>query len=168
MVSPALLSTPGSRLIASLLDGLLGLACVMPGLLVLAFGAASDSGVSSVLGGIGVALGVVVAIVVQVRLLKEGQTVGKRQQGLRIVSYPALEPVELGTTLGMRYLVGQVLISAVPILGSFYGLANVLFVFSAERRCLHDHIASTIVVDDAAWQGQRGEMFSGLFTDEGR
>ncbi len=168
MVSPALLSNLGSRLVASILDNLFSFACIAPGMIVFGLGVANDSGVSMALGGIGMLVGLVVVIVVQIRLLKDGQTIGKRQQGLRIVSYPALEPVELGTAFGMRLLVGQVLIAAIPVLGSVYGLVNILFIFSAEHRCLHDQIASTIVVDDAAWQNQRGTMFSGLFTDEGR
>ena len=32
------------------------------------------------------------------------------------------------------------------VVGTIYGLVDVLMIFRASRRCLHDHIADTIVV----------------------
>jgi uncharacterized RDD family membrane protein YckC len=39
------------------------------------------------------------------------------------------------------------LISAIPKVGRFFGLIDALAIFTPERRCIHDYIADTIVVD---------------------
>ena len=52
----------------------------------------------------------------------------------------------LGKTLGLRMFVNN-LIGNVPFVGPFYTLADILFIFGEERRCLHDHLASTKVVE---------------------
>ncbi len=46
----------------------------------------------------------------------------------------------------MRYFL-PTLISQVPFIGGIFGLVNALFIFGAERRCLHDRLAGTRVVD---------------------
>jgi hypothetical protein len=33
-----------------------------------------------------------------------------------------------------------------PYVGPFFGLANILFILRADRRCIHDHFADTKVV----------------------
>jgi len=38
------------------------------------------------------------------------------------------------------------LISAIPVVGSFFVLIDTLLVFRADRRCVHDLIAGTKVV----------------------
>jgi uncharacterized RDD family membrane protein YckC len=35
---------------------------------------------------------------------------------------------------------------ALPCIGPFYSLADILCIFREDRRCLHDHIAGTKVV----------------------
>jgi hypothetical protein len=39
------------------------------------------------------------------------------------------------------------LLGLVPGFGSVFGLADACFIFGTERRCLHDRMAGTIVVD---------------------
>jgi uncharacterized RDD family membrane protein YckC len=46
----------------------------------------------------------------------------------------------------LRNIVRHVL-SAVPILGSLFALGDILAIFGQERRCLHDMIAGTKVVE---------------------
>ena len=36
--------------------------------------------------------------------------------------------------------------ASIPVIGTVYGLLDVLLIFRASRRCLHDNIADTIVV----------------------
>lgn len=78
-------------------------------------------------------------------LYREGQTIGKRVIGLRIVRTDG-ERAGLLRLIGLRYFVPG-LIGAVPYVGWIFGLANVLWIFGEERRCLHDYIADTIVVN---------------------
>lgn len=37
-------------------------------------------------------------------------------------------------------------ISAIPLAGAAFGLVDILFIFRADRRCIHDLIAGTHVV----------------------
>jgi hypothetical protein len=37
-------------------------------------------------------------------------------------------------------------LASIPVIGTIYGLLDVLLIFRASRRCLHDNIADTIVV----------------------
>lgn len=80
-----------------------------------------------------------------VLLYRHGQTVGKKIVGIRIVR-PDGSRASFPRLLGLRYIVPG-LIGAIPLLGPFFSLANVLFIFGEERRCLHDRIADTIVVN---------------------
>jgi hypothetical protein len=38
-------------------------------------------------------------------------------------------------------------IGNLPCIGFFYALADILFIFRDDRRCIHDLIASTTVID---------------------
>lgn len=124
-------------------------------------GAVNDSGAMLLLSVLTTLFGLIVFSVVQIHLLRDGQTVGKRLAEICIVRYPTLAPVTLGTSLGMRYIVGQALLSGIPYLGSLYALVDVLFVFSENRRCLHDRIADTVVVDETAWKAHRAAISAG-------
>jgi len=74
-----------------------------------------------------------------------GQTVGKRVVGTRIVRSDGSR-ISLARYFGLRMLpVG--LLNFVPIAGSLFATANVLFIFRRDRRCVHDLIAGTIVVN---------------------
>lgn len=77
-------------------------------------------------------------------LMSRGQTIGKLLLGMRIVrpDGSAATPVRL---IGLRYGVGW-LLSALPMVGMVYALVDCLMIFRADRRCLHDLIADTIVV----------------------
>jgi uncharacterized RDD family membrane protein YckC len=110
-------------------------------------GAASASlggGTSIMLMVLGLAM-IALAVMQFVLLYRHGQTVGKKIVGIRIVrpdggraSFPRL--------LFLRYgLPG--LIGAIPLVGLVFSVINVLFIFGEERRCLHDRIADTIVVN---------------------
>jgi uncharacterized RDD family membrane protein YckC len=73
-----------------------------------------------------------------------GQTWGKRLLKLRIVDLDGNKP-EFWRMLGLRYGIGQV-VMLVPFLSIIYALADCLFIFRADKRCVHDHIAGTRVV----------------------
>lgn len=96
-------------------------------------------------------IGLAVFAVINLRLLAQhGQTVGKRLVGVRIVDATAREIVPVWKSFGLRVVVIQG-IASVPLVGGLFALVDVLFIFGERRRCLHDHLAGTIVVDaDAA------------------
>jgi uncharacterized RDD family membrane protein YckC len=74
-----------------------------------------------------------------------GQTIGKRIIGIAIVTLdnqkPALVPLIL-QRYGSQWLMGMV-----PVIGILLRLADVLAIFRADKRCIHDHIAKTKVID---------------------
>ncbi len=72
-----------------------------------------------------------------------GQTWGKKLLKVRIVDLAGNKP-DLVSLLGLRYGVLQV-IGLLPIVGPMYTVVDALFIFSKDRRCLHDKIAGTRV-----------------------
>ena len=85
------------------------------------------------------------AIYQLILLHRSGQTLGKKLVGIRIVRTDGSR-AGLGRIFALRYLVPG-LIGAIPFLGGFFSLADYLLIFGAEKRCIHDYIADTIVVD---------------------
>jgi uncharacterized RDD family membrane protein YckC len=73
-----------------------------------------------------------------------GQTIGKRLAKIRIVKLDGQNPGFVSAVL-LRSWLGAV-ISWIPLVGSLYGLVDALFIFRADRRCIHDQIAGTRVV----------------------
>lgn len=76
-------------------------------------------------------------------LVNSGQTIGKKLARIKIVTTDGHHPD--ATSLVKRYSVYHFL-GLVPFVGGLLSILNVLFVFSPSRRCWHDHIADTIVV----------------------
>ena len=79
-------------------------------------------------------------------LYKRGQTIGKVVVKTKIVDLNGNLP-NFGKILILRYLILG-LVAQIPLVGSIInGLVDPLFIFGKERRCLHDYIAGTRVVD---------------------
>lgn len=94
--------------------------------------------------GIGI-LNFVVFFVINYRyLIASGQTIGKKVLEIKIVdlngNVPAFQP-----TLLIRYAI-FVFPGQIPFVGQLFSLINVLFIFTAEKRCIHDLVAKTKVV----------------------
>ena len=85
------------------------------------------------------------AIYQLVMLHRHGQTFGKKLMGIRIVRKDGSR-AGLGRIFWLRYFVPGV-IGNIPLLGVLFALADPLFIFGEEKRCLHDLFADTIVVD---------------------
>lgn len=135
------LAAPGTRLLAQIIDGL----CGLPVVALLIFGIAGESPPVAILA----VLGFLGLLAYQLVLLaREGQTIGKRVLKIRIVDVENGGNPGFGRSFGIRGFLNGV-ISAVPYLGTLYALADVLFIFREDRRCLHDHLAKTIVVSEA-------------------
>jgi uncharacterized RDD family membrane protein YckC len=78
-------------------------------------------------------------------LAKSAQTIGKKLMGLQIVMVEDGKPASFERLVFWRF-VPVLLLSQLPYVGSVLSLADTLFIFRADRRCLHDHIAGTRVV----------------------
>ncbi len=139
----------GNRLAAAIVDGLAYMvpvfiaAVAVPGLL----DTTGELG-SGAAGGVLVFVGLwlVAVLVINVVLLhKDGQTLGKKLMSIKIVQVDGSR-AGLGRTLGLRYIVNA-LPSVLPVIGNIYPLVDTLLIFRQDRRCIHDHIAGTIVVN---------------------
>lgn len=78
-------------------------------------------------------------------LTTQGQTLGKKLMGLRIVKTMDMSNGGFVTNVLLR-AVASTAVTLVPIFGTLFALADPLFVFRDDRRCLHDHIAGTCVI----------------------
>jgi uncharacterized RDD family membrane protein YckC len=77
-------------------------------------------------------------------LYKYGQIIGKKFLSIKIVDMNNELP-ELFSSYGMRYFVPSI-INIIPFIGGFIYLADILFIFRKDRRCIHDHLAGTKVI----------------------
>lgn len=77
-------------------------------------------------------------------LTTRGQTLGKMVCKIKIVDLAGQNPGFVKAFLLRSVVPG--IIGAVPILGPFFSLADPLFIFREDQRCLHDLIAGTKVV----------------------
>lgn len=78
-------------------------------------------------------------------LSRYGQTLGKRMLGIAIVTLDNRVP-EFFPLIAQRYLT-QWLAGMVPVIGILLRLIDVLAIVRPDRRCIHDHIAKTKVID---------------------
>lgn len=77
-------------------------------------------------------------------LLRNGQTVGKKITGIKIIDSAGKIPT-LGKTFGYRFLI-PAFMASLPVFGILLWLMDVLFIFGKKRKCIHDYIADTKVV----------------------
>ncbi len=135
----------GDRLVAVLIDSAV---YFLPAVLLAGgfFVSRGDFGAASALflavGGLAF-LGVLIYQIILLTTL--GQTVGKRAMKIKIVRVSDQQNGGFVSNVLLRGFVNG-LICYIPLLGGLYALADMLFIFGSERRCLHDFIAGTIVV----------------------
>jgi len=77
-------------------------------------------------------------------LLSKGQTIGKKILHIKIVDLNNHIPSK--THLSKRYFI-YFLPTFIPIIGTWLLIINILFIFGKERRCVHDLIGKTKVVN---------------------
>jgi uncharacterized RDD family membrane protein YckC len=78
-------------------------------------------------------------------LHRHGQSAGKRMLAIMIVRADGRR-VDVGRVLALRATL-PVVVSWIPIIGPLLALANVLYIFGRDQRCIHDYIADTRVVE---------------------
>lgn len=84
-------------------------------------------------------------IAIQWHFLKSsGQTIGKRFAGTRMVKMNGEKPNMVD--LVVRREGFYALIPLIPVAGAYLWLINILVIFGRDRRCLHDRVAGTRVV----------------------
>ena len=110
-----------------------------------------DLDLSGILGNvIWVWAGLVAALLLQALVLAvRGQNLGKLLVGVRVVRFETGAPAGFGRTVLLRFAlpVGLIfLLNVVFPLGLLFLLVDYFFMFRADRRCLHDLLAGTIVV----------------------
>jgi uncharacterized RDD family membrane protein YckC len=146
------LATRGSRLGAALLDSLTGFVVALPVFIamgpnivsLMAGGQIDNLAAIGLAGAISSVLAIALLIVTIILVSRNAQTIGKKLVGIKVARSDGSK-AGLGRIFWLRNVVNT-LISMIPFVGSLYGLVDVLFIFGEKQRCLHDHIADTIVI----------------------
>ncbi|MEM6823360.1 MAG: RDD family protein [Verrucomicrobiota bacterium] len=79
------------------------------------------------------------------QLSSRSQTLGKRFLKIHIADKEG-KRADLGRTLVLRQIIPNIIFS-IPILGLIFFLVDAAFIFRENRRCIHDLIAGTIVLE---------------------
>jgi uncharacterized RDD family membrane protein YckC len=123
----------GARLVTKIIDVILfGVAVAV---IVISF--AIDDG----LGGLSLLTLLAIPIVQVVLLSKYGQTIGKKALDIRIVQASTEQNGGFVPNVLLRAWI-TFLLGIVPL----FGIVDVLFIFREDRRCIHDMIAGTRVI----------------------
>ena len=136
------------RLIAAIIDGILILMCSVPFWVFIGPAGAITGTTTMSLGSqvMGVVYFAVLFLLINGYLLnKSGQTVGKYLLGIKIVALDGTL-VALQRLVLYRYLPIW-LVGIIPLLGQIIPFGDILFIFRSDRRCIHDLLAGTTVVD---------------------
>ena len=133
----------GDRFIAAVIDGVIGIAGIIPVVLYVGLEAFEEPSVS--LLAFMFLYGLVIFLLFHGYLLANyAQTIGKHFLSIRIENLDGTQ-ASFTTIFFKRLLVMQV-IAQIPMVGTIIaGLINPLFIFAKEKRCLHDYIAQTKV-----------------------
>lgn len=145
------IAEPGKRLMGFLVDTMAGFLSMTPGIALALIGGLdmeenAEPPALLIIGILLVVIGGLGGFVVQLYLLiNRSQSIGKYFMKLQILDYETDAPAGFVKTFLLRSVVNQ-------LIGNFtcallYFIVDSLFVFNDERRCLHDQIAGTYVVD---------------------
>ena len=139
------LADRGIRLIAAILDSVLYVFSMAPGMIFLFMVTGKQNDNMAVAGAVVMAAGLIGYIVYSCYLLHEnGQTVGKKIMKIKVTRTD-------GSRVGLsRYIFMRIfpvaLLGAVPFIGFVFSLIDPLMIFRSDQRCLHDLVADTIVI----------------------
>jgi uncharacterized RDD family membrane protein YckC len=138
---------PGRRFLARAADNIL-VSLVGVGAYLVATGMLHyEQDPEGVLTSICMLIGFAIVFPVQAYFLfHDGQSLAKKLLGLRILR-PDGTRASAVRVIFVRELVPAGLTSSIPLIGPLFGLADALFIFGSQTRCIHDYMADTIVVD---------------------
>lgn len=140
------------RLLGALIDALINIFALVPGMALLIadlfqmegqykMGTLSFAGVGAMV------LALLIVFLVQLYLaLVRSQSIGKYFVKTQILDFETKVPAGLVKTVILRLFVCSA-IQLIPIVGYIFLLVDFIFLFRADRRCVHDMIAGTEVVD---------------------
>lgn len=131
----------GKRLGAWLIDVMINVLCLVV-LTADQWRRVSGTGLMAV---IGLLLLLIVAVVNGVLVYRFGQTLGKRALGIAMVRTDG-DRMGLARYIFIRSL-PVVAVGLIPFVGRLAMLGDALAIFGTQKRCVHDLIADTIVVD---------------------
>ncbi|MDN3384037.1 RDD family protein [Pseudoalteromonas sp. APC 3358] len=136
-------ATRSDRLVAAIVDGVLGVVCFIPVFMLVGFGSLSQPTLTLSAGLLG--YGILSTLVLHGYLMyQRGQTIGKSLMSIRIENLDGTQASF--TTIYFKRMLSMQLLSLVPSVGQFIaGFVNPLFIFGKDKRCLHDHLAGTKV-----------------------
>lgn len=145
--STTVCASRGSRLLAWVYDALIFSAVGVPTFLLVAFVLFWDQGEWGATELL-VLCGLEISTFFMLNgylLITRGQTIGKLWCNQQIVDRRGNVP-GFSRVFGLRYGV-PMLIASIPYLGGLLAVADALFIFSPDRRCLHDYLAGTFVIE---------------------
>jgi uncharacterized RDD family membrane protein YckC len=87
---------------------------------------------------------VIMLIINGVLAYRNGQSIAKKWLGIKDVRTDGSR-ASFARIFWLRNVLNSA-ITFIPLIGSFYGLIDVLFIFGSAKRCVHDYIADTIVI----------------------
>jgi uncharacterized RDD family membrane protein YckC len=93
---------------------------------------------------VGMVWALAMLIVNGVLAYRNGQSIGKKLLSIKDVRTDGSR-ASFARIFWLRNVLNSA-ITFVPLVGSLYGLIDVLFIFGSAKRCVHDYIADTIVV----------------------
>jgi uncharacterized RDD family membrane protein YckC len=137
-----------ARLGATLVDAFIGIAISLPiGIMTGYFGRVMEQKATLMETALYSVGGMVVFLLLHGYLLAtQGQTIGKKLVGVRIVDYNTGTLLAIAKLIGLR--VAPIwIVSMIPLAGGCLALIDILFIFGNEQRCIHDLIAGTKVVE---------------------
>ena len=136
-------ATRSDRLVAAIVDGVLGVVCFIPVFMLVGFDNLSQPTLTLSAGLLG--YGILSTLVLHGYLMyQRGQTIGKSLMSIRIENLDGTQASF--TTIYFKRMLCMQLLSLVPSVGQFIaGFVNPLFIFGKDKRCLHDHLAGTKV-----------------------
>jgi len=136
-------ATRSDRLVAAIVDGVLGVVCFIPVFMLVGFDNLSQPILTLSAGLLG--YGILSTLVLHGYLMyQRGQTIGKSLMSIRIENLDGTQASF--TTIYFKRMLSMQLLSLAPSVGQFIaGLVNPLFILGKDKRCLHDHLAGTKV-----------------------
>jgi len=142
------LASRGARLGAVLIDGVLSLVVTLPFMFATGYMAKVAAGETPIVQMIVLqilAFGVYLTMHGYL-LSKYGQSIGKKLVGIKIVDHQTNALLPLSQIVTKR-LAPVWVATLVPVIGNILVLADSLSIFRSDRRCIHDLIAGTKVVN---------------------